>query len=51
MYIYAEDYSERALEGTTEFITKSRPRIGTFYIPSQNDARAFYAPMLKRTLQ
>ena len=47
MYIYAEDYSERALEGTTEFITKSRPRIGTFYIPSQNDARALRHQCLK----
>ena len=47
MYIYVENYSERALEGTTEFITKSRPSIGTFYIPIRMTHGLFTHQFLK----
>lgn len=38
MYLYTENYSERGLRtwrAITEIITKSRPGIGTFYIPTR----------------
>jgi hypothetical protein len=50
MYIYAENYSERALEAPLN-LSPSPDRESGLLHSYQNDARAFYAPMLKRISQ